>query len=79
MLLTLFFKGWPSQSSFLISPLSGHFTHCQLGEDDSGREAALCHFDTVAVLVEQFQHEQDLSAGAVCLLKYAGICPVALP
>lgn len=52
---------------FFISPLSDHFTHGQLGEDDSVWEAAFCHSDTVVVLDELLLHEQGLSAGAVCL------------
>lgn len=62
---------------FFMSPLSDHFTLCQLGEDDSVWEAAFCHSATAVVL--DVLQEQDLSAGAVCLLKYAGICPAALP
>ncbi len=64
---------------FFICPLSDHFAHCQLGEDDSAWEAAFCHSDTVVVLDELLLHEQGLSAGAACVLKYAGICPAARP
>lgn len=62
---------------FFRSPLSDHFTHHQLGEDDLVWEAAFCHSDTVVILDEL--REQGLSAGAVCLLKYAGVCPAAPP
>lgn len=61
---------------FFISPLSDHLTRCQLGEHALVWEAALCHSDTAVALGEL--QEQGLSAGAVCLLKYAGVCPVAL-
>ena len=64
---------------FLYLPLSDHLTHCQLGEDDSLWEAAFCHSDTVVVLDELYLQVQGLSAGAVCLLKYADICPAVLP
>lgn len=41
------------------------------------RKPPQCLSDTVAILYKL--QEQSLSAGAVCLLKYAGICPAALP
>lgn len=34
--------------------------------------------DTVPLLVELFLQEQGLSVAAVCLLKYAGICPAVI-
>lgn len=60
----------------LIPPLSDHFTHCQLGEDDSVWEETSLLSDAAAVPDEL--RELGLRAGAVCLLKYAGICPTAL-
>lgn len=60
-----------------ISSLSDHFTYCQLGEDDLVWEETFCLSDTVVVLDELQQ--QGLKVGAVCLLKYAGICPAVLP
>lgn len=37
-----------------MSPLSDHFTHWQLGEHDSGWEAAFRQFDNVAVADEPY-------------------------
>lgn len=41
------------------------------------REETFCLSDTVVVLDEL--QEQGLRAGAVCFLKYTGICPATLP
>lgn len=60
----LFLKGGLHRVLYIyISSLSDHFTHFQLGEDDSMREETFCLSDTVVVLDEL--QEQGLRAGAV--------------